>query len=118
MLLALAFLYAAHHTRTESFYYRWYPDESYVPTRQSPEFDLKGNPKVVLVRTVGSLECYEVYYSRELERLVKENPAQPIKVTFRVSVRFGWPYWIETLETAEMPNIMGNSGQHGRGQCF
>jgi hypothetical protein len=44
VLLALAFLYAVHHTRTESFDYRWYPDESYAPARQFPEFDIKRKP--------------------------------------------------------------------------
>lgn len=73
---------------------------------------------MVLVRTVGSLECFEVCYSAELARLVKENPAQPIRATYRVSVRFGWPDWIETLETAGIPNLMGTGGQHGRGECF
>lgn len=95
-----------------------------TPTRATPPLGSflssisKGNPKVVLVRTVGSLECFEVCYSAELARLVKENPAQPIRATYRVSVRFGWPDWIETLETAGIPNLMGTGGQHGRGECF
>ena len=118
VLLAIGLLYLAHHTRVESFYYRWYPGNTYVPARQFPDLDVKGLPKVVLVRSVGPTECFAVYYSKEFEALLEKDPSRPVKVTYRVSVRFGWPYWIETLETAGMPNVMGNTGQHGRGECF
>jgi len=33
--------------------------------------------------------------------------------------KFGWPYWIEVIDTAGEPAIAwGQLGQHGRGECF
>jgi hypothetical protein len=115
--LVISLIYFAHHKRIESFYYRWYPDNTYPPAKQFPDV-VKGSPKVVLVRKVGSLECFEIYYSSELDALLKNDPARLIKIKYRVSVRFGRAYWIETLETEGTPYIMGTGGQRGRGQCF
>lgn len=110
--------YFAHHTRVESFSYIWHPGDSYAPARQWPNKDVAGQPKVVLARTLDSLECYEICYSRELELLVQRNPGAPVKATYRVSIQFGRPYWIETVETGEISNLMCTSGQVGRGECF
>jgi hypothetical protein len=79
---------------------------------------VKGQPKVVLVRSVGPTECFAVYYSRELEALLEKDPSRQIKVTYRVSVRFRRPLWIETLDTEGMAYVGGVIGQRGRGECF
>jgi hypothetical protein len=34
VLLAVGLLYLAHHTRVESFYYKWYPGNTYPPLRR------------------------------------------------------------------------------------
>lgn len=118
VVCAIAFLYYVHHSRVESLYYTWYPSDTYAPAREWPDFDVKGQPKVVLVREINSLECFEVCYSRELANILARDPGQKIKVTYRVSVQFGKPYWIETLNTGGTPFLMGTGGQRGNGECF
>lgn len=118
VLGGIALIHYVHHTRIESFDYVWEPDGRDSPAQEAPDIDVNGNPKVVLVRSVGNLQCYATYYDRELAQIVEQHPTRPVRVTYRVRVRFGHVYWIETLETAGMPNIMGLLQQRGRGDCF
>src|SRR5262249_40311410 len=67
ILLIGALIRYAYTTRVETFYYTWYPGNSYAPARSWPQVSEQGDPKVVLVRPRGSIECFEIYYSKPLE---------------------------------------------------
>lgn len=110
--------YYLYHARIESFDYFWFPRDTYAPALKWPSEE-KGQPRVVLVRSVGKLQCYSIYYDKRLASMVERNPTRPVRVKFRVKVRFGYPYWIEVVDTAGDPSIAwGQLGQLGRGECF
>ncbi len=76
VMAAIPFGYYAHHTRVESFNYVWYPDDTYGPAQEWPNVDVKGHPRVVLVRSIGNLQCYAVYYDRKLADIIEQNPTR------------------------------------------
>lgn len=120
MVLLLAFLFFWKHDKVETVYYTWYPGNSYDDQyiESFPARDVGGEPRIVLVRKVGNIDCTAVYYSNELEVLLEKASSRQVKVTYRVTMKFGRTSWIETLDTQGIPNLMGNTGQRGRGDCF
>jgi hypothetical protein len=97
LIMAARFVY---HTRIETFFLTYFPGNNYAAARDLPTFDERGEPRIVLVRTAGHIECFDVYYSLGLWNLLQANPSSRVRVTYRVRYRFGHPFWIETLDVA------------------
>jgi hypothetical protein len=126
-IVALGFLaHFVHHKKRVTYLMTWYPGNTYWPARDLPDtnqFDpaLKhGEPKVVLVREANGIQCYEVYYSRKLEKLLENTPSRQVSVTYLLNYRFGKPSWIEFVDTAGLGPVVGEEfgGQVGHGECF
>ena len=126
-IVALSFLaHFVHHKKRVTYRMTWYPGNTYKPARDIPETNpfrarpTYGEPKVVLVREANGIQCYEVYYSRKLEKLLEDTPSRQVSVTFLVSYRFGKPYWIEPVDTAGLGTrvVEEFGGQLGHGECF
>lgn len=117
-----------YHTRTESFELTYFPDDTYAPARNLPTVDDRGQPRVVLVRKAGQIECFDVFYSQKLMDLLRTTPNRQITAKYRVFYRFGHPFWIETLDVAGLgiePSTsrytVGGSyrtGDADPGECF
>ena len=117
-----------YHTKTETFSLTYFPGNTYAPVRDLPGVDEHGEPRVVLVRRKGQMECFDVFYSQKLNDLLEANPSRRVNITYRVFYRFGRPFWIETLDVAGLgiePDISRFSvqGSHRTGntkpgECF
>jgi hypothetical protein len=88
-----------YYTKTKTFRLTYFPNNSYEPTSNLPNVDRRGQPKVVLVRREGEIECFDVLYSRQLKELLEARPSQRVEITYRVRYRLH-PFWIETLDVA------------------
>ena len=117
-----------YRTRTETFWLTYFPDNTYQPTGNLPNVDGKGQPKVVMVRKSGQIECYDVFYSRKLREFLESSSSRGASITYRVRYRLGRPFWIETLDVAGLGiepstspySVQGayRQGEVGPGSCF
>ena len=117
-----------YHTRTESFALTYFPGDSYASARNFPTVDERGEPRVVLVRKVGEIECFDVFYSQKLKDLLQASSSGQVRVNYRVFYRFGHPFWIETLGVAGLGieattsryAVKGSrrTGNTSPGECF
>jgi len=89
-----------YHTKIETFSLTYFPGDSYFPVRPLPTADEHGEPRVVLVRKAGYIECFDIFYSRELKDLLQGTPSGRVGVTYRVRYRFSHSFWVETLDVA------------------
>ena len=101
-----------YHTETETFSLTYFPGDSYTPVRPLPAADEHGEPRVVLVRRAGDIECFDVFYSQELKDLLQGAPSGRVSVTYRVRYRFGHPFWVETLDVAGL-GIKPSTSRYG-----
>ncbi len=128
--IAIALIYVSlfgYYTRTKTFLLTYFPDNTYKPANSLPNVDGRGEPKVVMVRRSGSIECYDVFYSQKLKARLEANPSLRAAITYRVRYRFH-PLWIETLDVAGLGNEPGMSpytvqgtsrpGDVDHGECF
>jgi hypothetical protein len=117
-----------YRTRTETLSLTYFPDNAYQPTSNLPEVDGRGQPKVVMVRRSGQIECFDVFYSRKLREFMEAAPSRQAAITYRVRYRMGRPFWIETLDVAglgaepamSLYGVRGvyRTGNVGAGNCF
>jgi hypothetical protein len=120
-------IFFGYYTRTETFWLTYFPDNTYQPASNLPNVDGQGQPKVVMVRRSGQIECFDVFYSRKLKELLQASPSRSAAITYRVSYRLH-PFWIETLDVAGLGiepstspyTIRGahRSGNVAPGECF
>jgi len=119
-------IFFGFYTRTKRFWLTYVPDNAYQPASNLPNVDEQGQPKVVMVRRSGQIECFEVFYSRELKGLLDASPSQRAVITYKVSYRFH-PFWIETLDVAGLgfepstsPYTVRGAYRKGNdpGECF
>ena len=92
-------IFFGYYTRTKTFWLTYFPDNTYQPASNLPNVDGQGQPKVVMVRRSGQIECYDVFYSRKLKELLEASPSGRAAITYRVRYRLH-PFWIETLDVA------------------
>jgi hypothetical protein len=100
--IAIVLIYAGffgYYTRTRTFSLTYFPDNTYMPTKSLPNFDGRGEPKVVMVRRSGPIECFDVFYSHQLKQLLEAGSSGSASITYRVRYRFH-SFWIETLDVA------------------
>jgi hypothetical protein len=120
-------IFFGYYARTKTFWLTYFPDNTYQPASNLPDVDGQGQPKVVLVRRSGQIECFDVYYSRKLKELLEASPSQRAAITYRVKYRLH-PVWVETLDvaglgiepTASPYSVQGahRNGNVGPGECF
>jgi hypothetical protein len=120
-------IFVGYYTRTETFWLTYFPDNTYQPTINLPNVDRQGRPKVVMVRTAGQIECFDVFYSRKLKELLEASASRRAVITYRVKYRLH-PFWIETLDVAGLgiepstsPYMVRGAyrnGNVGPGECF
>jgi hypothetical protein len=125
LVSAARFIY---HTKTETFSLAYFPGNTYAPARELPGVDEHGEPRVVLVRRTGQIECFDVFYSQKLRDLLQASPSRRVNITYRVFYRFGHSFWIETLDVAGLGiepstsrfSVRGNyrTGNTTPGECF
>jgi hypothetical protein len=129
-LIAMAVVYLVffgYYTKTETFWLSYFPDDTYQPASTLPRVDGQGRPKVVMVRRLGQIECFDVFYSRNLKELLESSPSKRVTITYRVRYRLR-PFWIETLDVAGLGVEPSTSpytargayrmGNVGPGECF
>ena len=92
-------IFFGYYTRTKTFWLTYFPDNTYQPASNLPNVDGQGQPKVVMVRRSGQIECFDVFYSRKLKELLEASPSRRAAITYRVRYRLH-PFWIETLDVA------------------
>jgi hypothetical protein len=120
-------IFFGYYTRTKTFWLTYFPDNTYQPARNLPNVDGQGQPKVVMVRRSGQIECFDVFYSRKLKELLEASPSRGAAITYRVRYRLH-PFWIETLDVAGLGiepstspyTVRGvyRNGNVGPGECF
>jgi hypothetical protein len=117
-----------HYTRTKTFWLTYFPENAYQPASNLPDIDGQGQPKVVMVRRSGQIECFDVFYSRKLKELLDASPSRRATITYRVRYRLH-PFWIETVDVAGLGiepttspyTVVGGAyrnGNIGPGECF
>jgi len=100
--ITIVLIYASffgYYTRTKIFSLTYFPDNTYKPASSLPNVDGRGEPKVVMVRRSGPVECFDVFYSRKLKELLEASSSGSAAITYRVRYRFH-PFWIETIDVA------------------
>jgi len=127
MAIVCYVIFLGYYTRTKIFWLTYFPDDTYQPARTFPNVDGRGEPKVVMVRRSGQIECFHVFYSGKLKELLEASPSRRATVTYRVRYRLH-PVWIETLDVAGLGIEPGTSpytvqgsnrnGDVGPGTCF
>ena len=120
-------IFFGSYTRTKTFWLTYFPDDTYQPANNLPDVDGLGQPKVVMVRRSGQIECFDVFYSRKLKELLEASPSRRAAITYRVWFRLH-PFWIETLDVAGLGiepstspySVQGThrNGNVGPGECF
>jgi hypothetical protein len=120
-------IFFGYYARTETFWLTYLPDNTYQPASNLPNVDGQGQPKVVMVRRSGQVECFDVFYSRKLKEQLEANPSRRAAITYRVRYRLH-PFWIETPDVAGLGIEPGTSpytvrgayrnGNVGPGECF
>ena len=120
-------IFFGYYTRTKTFWLTYFPDNTYQPASNFPNVDGQGQPKVVMVRRSGQIECFDVFYSRKLKELLEASPSRRAAITYRVRYRLH-PFWIETLDVAGLGiepstspyTVRGayRNGNVGPGECF
>jgi hypothetical protein len=108
VLLLIPLAHFIYHRKVETFALTWYPGDSYRPALGLPKVGDHGEPRVVLVRRSGLIDCFDVLYSQELEGLLQTSPRQ-VNITYRISYRFGRPIWIEVLDVAGLGPAVSTS---------
>jgi hypothetical protein len=76
-----------YYARTKTFWLTYFPDNTYQPANNLPNVDGQGQPKVVMVRRSGQIECFDVFYSRKLKEQLEANPSRRAAITYRVRYR-------------------------------
>lgn len=97
--IVLCAIFFGYFTRTKTFSLTYFPDDTYEPARHFPLVDGQGQPRVVMVRESGQIECFDIFYSRKLKELLEANPTRRVAITYRVRYRLH-PVWIETVDVA------------------
>lgn len=92
-------VFFGYYTKTETFWLTYFPNNTYQPTSDFPNVDGSGQPKVVMVRRAGQIECYDVFYSRKLKELLETGSSRRVEITYRVRYRLR-PFWVEPLDVA------------------
>ena len=92
-------IFFGYYTKTETFWLTYFPDNTYQPASNLPNVDGQGQPKVVMVRRSGQIECFDVLYSHKLKELLEASPSRSATITYRVRYRLH-PLWIETVDVA------------------
>lgn len=92
-------IFFGYYTRTKTYWLTYFPDNTYQPANYLPAIDGQGQPKVVMVRRSGQIECFDVFYSRKLKELLEARPSRGAAITYRVRYRLH-PFWIETSDVA------------------
>ncbi len=120
-------IFFGYYTRTETFLLTYFPENTYQPASNLPNVDGQGQPKVVMVRRSGQIECFDVFYSRKLKDLLEASPSRRAAITYRVRYRLH-PFWIEILDVAGLGiepstspySVQGahRNGNVGPGECF
>jgi hypothetical protein len=120
-------IFFGYYARTETFWLTYLPDNTYQAASNLPNVDGQGQPKVVMVRRSGQVECFDVFYSRKLKEQLEANPSRRAAITYRVRYRLH-PFWIETPDVAGLGIEPGTSpytvrgayrnGNVGPGECF
>ena len=120
-------IFFGYYTRTNTFWLTYFPDNTYQPASTLPNVDGRGQPKVVMVRRSGQIECFDVFYSRRLRELLETSSSRRAAVTYRVRYRFH-PFWVETLDVAGLgiepstsPYTVRGAYRNGNispGECF
>ena len=120
-------IFFGYYTRTKTFWLTYFPDNTYQPASNLPNVDGEGQPKVVMVRRSGQIECFDVFYSRKLKELLEASPSRRAAITYRVRYRLH-PFWIETRDVAGLGidpstspyTVRGayRNGKVGPGECF
>jgi hypothetical protein len=128
LLLLIPAAHFVYHTRAKTFSLTYFPDNLYPPAGALPTADEHGGPRVVLVRRAGQVECFDVYYSQKLKQLLEATAAGRIQIVYRVSYRFGRPFWIETMDVGGLGiepvtsryTVKGTyrTGKVSPGECF
>jgi len=129
VLLLIPLVHFIYHRKIETFALTWYPNDSYRPALHLPKVGDNGEPSVVLVRRSGLMDCFDVLYSQELDRLLRSTPSRQVNTTYRISYRFGRPIWIEVLDvnglgptvSTSRYTVVGASYRTGNvspGECF
>jgi hypothetical protein len=54
-------IFFGYYTRTKTFPLTYFPDNTYQPASNLPNVDGQGQPKVVMVRRSGRIECFDVF---------------------------------------------------------
>lgn len=114
--IILYVIFFGYYTTTKTFSLTYFPSNSYAPTSNLPNVDGRGQPKVVLVRTEGQIECFDVLYSRKLKELLEASSSQRVEITYRVRYRLH-PFWIETIDVAGLGIEPSTSPYSVRGAC-
>jgi len=120
-------IFFGYYTRTKTFWLTYFPDNTYQPASNLPNVDGQGQPKVVMVRRSGQIECFDVFYSRKLKERLEASPARGATITYQVRYRLH-PFWIETVDVAGLGiepstspyTVRGayRNGNAGPGECF
>lgn len=120
-------IFFGYYTRTKTFWLTYFPDNVYQPASNLPSGDGERQPKVVMVRRSGRIECFDVFYAHKLKELLEASPTQRAAITDRVRYRLH-PFWIETLDVAGLGiepltrpyTVRGayRNGEVGPGACF
>ena len=92
-------IFFGYYTRTQTLWLTYFPDNTYRPASSLPYVDGRGQPKVVMVRRSGQIECFDVFYSRKLKELLEATHSARATITYHVRYRLH-PFWIETLDVA------------------
>jgi hypothetical protein len=125
--IAVYAIFFGYFPRTKTFWLTYFPENTYQPASGLPNVDGRGQPKVVMVRRSGQVECFDVFYSRKLKELLEASPSKGAEITYRVRYRLH-PFWIETLDVAGLGiepstspyTVRGEyrKGSAGPGDCF
>ena len=97
--LVVYVIFFGYYTRTKTFWLTYFPDNTYQPASSLPSVDGRGQPKMVMVRRSGQIECFDVFYSGKLKERLEANHSERTTITYQVRYRLH-PIWIETLDVA------------------
>jgi hypothetical protein len=126
-VLVACVIFLGYYSRTKTYWLTYFPDNTYPPASSFPNADGQGQPKVVMVRRSGQIECFDVFYSRKLKELLEASPSRRAPITYRIKYRLH-PFWIETLDVAGLGiepstspySLQGThrNGDVAAGECF
>ncbi len=119
--LAACVAYFVYHVRHVTFVLQWFNATETSIGSDLPDKDPFGRPKtIILARSRNGITCYTAYYSEELKQFLNSSKLQSVHVTYRISYRFGKPFWIQQTDIEHRGNIAAPEymGQSADGECF